>query len=350
MLDDRYKEGFDIVERRRHRDFVGKVVGSPTTPTPAPGVPLAAGPELAYFVIEMRVGGWFAANNSQDISVNVTLFPKNIRLDGGGGGGQEHQRVSPPGAFTLDGQNNSFVGHLPYPPGGPPGYTSTIRWGEIDMIQILVHQSGTDVSFQHITITAIDVDGHPLTLVDKSYGSGHLTLTNDFNIDLPTFRPQPLPPQPSRSAAEIEEEAKFLEFNEHLLNNRAHYERALRLGSTPAQRAYELASMGVGDGASLLEKVDNRPLEVLGDYVAYPCIDPAWSKKIMAAIKADLPDVAPVERLITLPTRGVFAEAKLSHCNASEEIDNTRFWKWDEHPIPHMAPEIAPIQGVTPQS
>ena len=45
----------------------------------------------------------------------------------------------------------------------------------------------------------------------------------------------------------------------------------------------------------------------------------------------------------------MFAEAKLGHCNASEEIDNTRFWDWQQSPIPHMAPEIAPTQPVTPQ-
>ena len=40
------------------------------------------------------------------------------------------------------------------------------------------------------------------------------------------------------------------------------------------------------------------------------------------------------ERLNSMATRGVFAEGKLGHCNVSEEIDNTRFWKWEEHPIP----------------
>jgi len=115
-------------------------------------------------------------------------------------------------------------------------------------------------------------------------------------------------------------------------------------------RASELAGLGVGGGASLLEKVDNRPLEVLGDFVAYPCVDPDWSEKIKAKIPPDLPDIPTIERLITLPTRGVFAEAKLGHCNASEEIDNTRFWDWQQSPIPHMAPEIAPVQPVTPQA
>jgi hypothetical protein len=55
------------------------------------------------------------------------------------------------------------------------------------------------------------------------------------------------------------------------------------------------------------------------------------------------------ERLITLPTRGVFAEGKLGHCNISEEIDNTRFWKWEEHPIPIEAPGINPVTPIQPQ-
>ena len=54
------------------------------------------------------------------------------------------------------------------------------------------------------------------------------------------------------------------------------------------------------------------------------------------------------ERLITMPTRGVFAEGKLGHCNISEEINNFRFWKWDEHPIPIEAPGINPVTPISP--
>jgi hypothetical protein len=49
-----------------------------------------------------------------------------------------------------------------------------------------------------------------------------------------------------------------------------------------------------------------------------------------------------------MPTRGVFAEGKLGHCNISEEIDNTRFWKWDEHPIPIQAPDINAVTPISP--
>jgi hypothetical protein len=36
---------------------------------------------------------------------------------------------------------------------------------------------------------------------------------------------------------------------------------------------------------------------------------------------------------VSLPTRGVFAEAVMGDCNACEEIDDTRFWRWEESPI-----------------
>jgi hypothetical protein len=36
---------------------------------------------------------------------------------------------------------------------------------------------------------------------------------------------------------------------------------------------------------------------------------------------------------ISVPTKGLFAEAVAGACNSCEKIDDTRFWKWEEHPI-----------------
>lgn len=44
---------------------------------------------------------------------------------------------------------------------------------------------------------------------------------------------------------------------------------------------------------------------------------------------------------IDLPTSGTFAEAILGRSNASEKIDLTRFWNWQDSPIPNSAPSIA---------
>ena len=43
---------------------------------------------------------------------------------------------------------------------------------------------------------------------------------------------------------------------------------------------------------------------------------------------------APKTEIIPLPSGGVFAEAVLGRFNAAEKIDLTRFWNWQDSPIP----------------
>src|SRR6185436_9409815 len=40
---------------------------------------------------------------------------------------------------------------------------------------------------------------------------------------------------------------------------------------------------------------------------------------------------------------GVFAEAVLGRSNSAEKLDITRFWNWQDSPIPLQPTEIAPI-------
>jgi hypothetical protein len=49
------------------------------------------------------------------------------------------------------------------------------------------------------------------------------------------------------------------------------------------------------------------------------------------------------DRLIPLPTAGVFAEAVLGRSNAAEKLDVTRFWNWQDSPIPLTPTDIAPV-------
>ncbi|MEV1005492.1 hypothetical protein [Nonomuraea sp. NPDC050202] len=53
------------------------------------------------------------------------------------------------------------------------------------------------------------------------------------------------------------------------------------------------------------------------------------------------------ERLVGLPTRGVFAESKLGRCSACEVKDDTRFWDWQTSPVPEEAPQIAPVDAAS---
>ena len=132
----------------------------------------------------------------------------------------------------------------------------------------------------------------------------------------------------------------------HLVENAAYYQRQIYL-NTPIEttQVHFDARPWNPPTSTYADHAEPIPLEMFGNYIAFPLL----TEKGVAAIIDDPTLAKKAERLTTLPTRGVFAEGKLGHCNISEEIDNTRFWKWEEHPIPIQAPDIAPVQAVTPQ-
>ena len=263
--------------------------------------------------------------------------------------------LNPRGAFREAWKANTFVAQPPLTI--PPAPPAPVKWKDIDAISIGINFYEVDaVAFRRIKVTARDLAGVDEVLIDinyddNNYDQGHLILAVDSDsVVFPIRHPPPPTPLAPKAAEEIVDEVKKQALFAHLNRYRAHYTRTLALHENAAERARRLDEIKLSDGTSLLDHLENRPLEVLGDFVAYPCTDLAWSKKIREAVEPEATEDAPLnERLITLPTRGVFAEAKLGHCNASEEIDNTRFWDWQTSPIPHFAPEIAPTVPVTPQ-
>lgn len=166
----------------------------------------------------------------------------------------------------------------------------------------------------------------------------------------------------------------------HIQKNAFYYDRLFALTTHVDQVATGFETLP-WPGGHAIDHVVPTPLETFGSYVAYPLADQgalsddiriaelvaalggndparrAWATDQLASLDEEqraevVTRVALAsgrsERLITMPTRGVFAEGKLGHGNVAEEIDNTRFWKWDEHPIPILAPEIAAVTPVTP--
>ena len=362
LLDTKYAEGFNAIERLSHRfdpfesppvdpqitpltDFTKKLP-RPTIPWPYnAGQSVPAGPELRFFMFEITSGSWTIDPDKgvadHNITIEAVLWPVNIQLQGG----YQDQRLSPNGAFAFGGQTNTFVGVL-------PADKNSVHWGEIDMIAIKVHLQKSNASFAHIKVTAIDVNGNKLDplLVDQVYDNGTLNLiADDWTIKLPTRRPAPVfvPTIPYYDVAAAADHAKGFELVAHLQKHKRYYSRAIILNQNSVERAFDLDDMVIPGGSRALEHLDNRPLEIIGDYVAYPCTDPDWNLKIKPSLEPQPGDAELHldERLITLPTRGVFAEAKLGHCNASEEIDPNRFWDWQQSPIPHSAPEIAAIEA-----
>jgi hypothetical protein len=124
----------------------------------------------------------------------------------------------------------------------------------------------------------------------------------------------------------------------HLNANPLYYSRAVWLAEDANQRALRFDAVRYREGR-LLDYIENRPMAVLGDYVAFP------RRREDDDEEKDGPVPESEERDIVLPTRGVFAEAKLGHCSSCEERDITRFWDWTESSCPEKAPEIAPVQA-----
>jgi hypothetical protein len=114
------------------------------------------------------------------------------------------------------------------------------------------------------------------------------------------------------------------------------------LTENPHERALRFASYTYR-GAPLIEKIENRPIDVIGDYVAFVRLKKPVREGEPEEIQTDDLPIILSQRIVSLPTRGAFAETRLSSCNSSERIDDTRFWDWQMSPCPDEPTEIAPI-------
>lgn len=339
--------GLDALDRVADRRRIKQTLNA--TPPPPPWDPGTR--EFAYFLIEM-VAGKIVSEDDEKVDIEVVIHSPsaNVRLQNVTAPGAPHASQSvlnPPGSFRHENQNNIFTA-MP-----PPG-TNFVLWKDIHSFFIEVKPDHSDIVLDYVKVTGIDTAGNAELLVDRNFMgmNGFLFITKPVSNIFPSKRPPFPAPVPARPAEEIADEAKVAELVQHLTHHKPHYLRALILGQSEAVRARLLQDTMLADGTSVFEHVENRPVEVIGNLLAFPCTDGRWALQVLNAIKdqRNPPEIQTLdERLVTLPTRGVFAEAKLGHCNASEEIDDTRFWDWQSSPIPHMAPEIAPVTPVTPQ-
>lgn len=139
----------------------------------------------------------------------------------------------------------------------------------------------------------------------------------------------------------------------HLRTHREHYAAAIYRSLDGSALAL-LLSPYVWQGRSLLEQIEPKVLAVMGNYVVLraPVSDdePSGITQNGQAVgwrqlleqRGLLPARAD-ERLVPIHTGGVFAEAVLGRANSAEKLDMTRFWNWQDSPIPMTATDIAPI-------
>ena len=131
------------------------------------------------------------------------------------------------------------------------------------------------------------------------------------------------------------------ELIEHLNANLEYYHHAIWWTMDPNRRyllldGYQAPNAG---GRSVASVVDNTLIGIIGNSLILQVapgnrLDPEFklAEGVTLLEHYDPQSPAPPSR-VSLPTRGVFAEAVMGDCNACEEIDDTRFWRWEESPI-----------------
>ena len=146
------------------------------------------------------------------------------------------------------------------------------------------------------------------------------------------------------------------ELVDHLEANRLHYTQAI-LRALDAATVAALLARFTYRGLPLGQLVDPQPIAVMANFLVFRMNvasggepdDPRWAEEQQVwhnwLQRRGLDRPAPRTEIIPIPSGGLFAEAVLGRYNAAEKTDLTRFWNWQDSPIPLSAPEIAPLQA-----
>ncbi len=197
--------------------------------------------------------------------------------------------------------------------------------------------------------------------------TGRMTLELSYRAALfPVTIPLTVAANTTSTVARIEGGEVGPELVEHLQANRLHYSQAI-WRSLDASTVALLLSQFRFEGQLVANIIDPRPIHLAGNYmvfrmpgfVARPSLPPrtdnngaagtpearahrAWTKWLQQR-GLRFGRETTTEQLVPVPTGGVFAEAVLGRSNSAERLDATRFWNWQDSPIPLQPPEIAAI-------
>jgi hypothetical protein len=141
---------------------------------------------------------------------------------------------------------------------------------------------------------------------------------------------------------------------DHLNANFEYYHHAIWWAMDPNRRFMLLdGCVEPYTKASVASVVENRLIGIVGNSLVMPVargirLDPRFRDANDGAAELvdlrehyALPTPVPPAR-VSLPTRGVFAESVMGSCNACEEIDDKRMWRWDEATVDEP-PAIEPV-------
>ena len=155
------------------------------------------------------------------------------------------------------------------------------------------------------------------------------------------FAVSPVKVMKAKFIPQLEEEAEF-DLIQHLQET-PHYSHAIWLSLDPLTLSQMLAGYKYGEADKpLASQVDPTPVAITGNYLGFRWSgdkdEPAWRKNIKKNSKE-------VDAEIPLPSGGVFAEAVLGRFNSAEKLDITRYWNWQDSPIPFTASDIAALSA-----
>lgn len=220
-------------------------------------------------------------------------------------------------------------------------------------IALEIHlKDGTKTSQLQLSIALSEVDRFSLR------GSGDtdvevtvaLTLSRNgviFPLDLPTVTVK-------KGASEtrlMTMRAASADVNlvQHLNDNKLHYSQAVFRNLDAAMIAGLLSPFSItlnGTSFPLLQVAEPTPLRIVGNALAFKINtdqrnDAEW-QAFMASRGLVIGDTN--VDLVPLSSGGIFAEAVLGRFNCAEKLDLTRFWNWQDSPIPIQPTEIAAVQ------
>lgn len=180
-------------------------------------------------------------------------------------------------------------------------------------------------------------------------------ISNDLRMDDPVRIYTPLSAQAMRNPR-AEDAALHDSLLKHLNENLEFYHQHI-WWRMDAQRRYMLLDgisvPGRGLNRSAASLVENKLIGIVGNSLVFPVsagnrLDPSLSETIdlNALYASEPPD--PIH--LSLPTKGVYAEAVMGQCNSCERKEDDRYWRWEDSPIPDSPTAINAVTPPNPQA
>lgn len=214
-------------------------------------------------------------------------------------------------------------------------------------------------------VTIEEIAGIAVTTEGQGDFRGAMTLElNYLSSRFPVTLPVTAGPNATTTVLTFGGVEAAAELLQHLNANRLHYNQAVWRSLDPSTAALLLSGFQY-EGQPVANLIDPTPLQIAANYLVFrmpgfvarrdlaesaegaatgaeAASRAAWRKWLDDKGLVFGPQTAS-EQLVPVPTGGVFAEAVLGRSNAAEKLDATRFWNWQDSPIPLQPPEIAAI-------